>query len=83
MRMSKTRVTLLLVLLVLAVIVVLQNTGDVSIRFLWITATMPKLALLLLTLALGVALGLLAALVPGGKHGDGGRPGQSPGDGEG
>ncbi len=46
-------------LAVLIGIVVLQNTDSVETRVLWITMTMPRVLLLLITLLVGVVIGML------------------------
>ena len=58
----KFKLIALLVLAVLAVILVLQNTQMVMTRLLFVTVSMPLAALLALTLLIGFAGGVLAAL---------------------
>ena len=60
--MKKAKLWGALALLVLALIWVLQNRNPVTTRFLVITVEMPQAALLVLTLLIGVAIGLLVAL---------------------
>ncbi len=55
--------------LVLGVIVILQNTHAVETRFLFLKITMPNAILLGLTLLVGVALGVLMALIMSSKRG--------------
>ena len=55
----------LLVLAVLAIVLVLQNTQAVATRVLFITVSMPLAALLAMTLLIGFAGGVLAALKVG------------------
>lgn len=50
------------ILVVLFIIVVLQNTTPVETRLLFITLTMPRAVLLLITLLIGIALGLLISM---------------------
>lgn len=50
-----------IVLTVLAVLVILQNTVEVQVRILNLTMSAPLAALLLMTLLVGVVLGLLIA----------------------
>jgi len=53
----------ILVLSVLLGIVVLQNTGKVTTKFLFISVEMPQVMLLLITAGAGFCLGLLVAVV--------------------
>jgi putative membrane protein len=55
------------VLAVLAIIWILQNTGSVETKFLFVTVTMPQAALLAITILVGVAAGILLALGLSGK----------------
>lgn len=61
--MKKLRLILTLVLALLVVIVVLQNTEAVETRILFATVTMPRAVLLLTTTLIGFALGILTSLV--------------------
>lgn len=61
--MRKLRLIVTLVLAVLVVIVVLQNTDAVETRLLFATVTMPRAVLLLTTVLIGFALGILTSLV--------------------
>ena len=61
--MKKLRLIVTLVLAVLVVIVVLQNTDAVETRLLFATVTMPRAVLLLTTTLIGFALGILTSLV--------------------
>jgi len=45
------------------VLVVVQNTAPVQVRFLWLTAEVPAIVLLFLTAAGGFVSGLLVALI--------------------
>ena len=65
--MSRIKLISLLVLAVLAILLVLQNTQGVATRLLFVTVTMPLAALLALTLLVGFAAGVLAALNVGRK----------------
>ena len=60
--MSKVKVISALVLVVVALIVVLQNTAPVETRFLFVTVTMPRAVLLGITMLIGIATGILVAL---------------------
>ena len=55
--------------LVLGVIVILQNTHAVETRFLFLKVTMPNAVLLGLTLLVGIALGVLMALIMSSRRG--------------
>lgn len=48
---------------VVALVIVLQNTEAVDTRLLFVTITMPRAVLLLITFLLGVIVGLLAAFL--------------------
>ena len=61
--MKKLRLIVTLVLAVLVVIVVLQNTDAVETQLLFATVTMPRAVLLLTTALIGFALGILTSLV--------------------
>ena len=65
--MSRIKLISLLVLAVMAILLVLQNTQVVATRLLFVTVTMPVAALLALTLLIGFAAGVLAALKVGRK----------------
>ncbi len=60
---SKFKLIALLVLAVLALVLILQNTQAVVTRLLFVTVSMPLAALLALTLLIGFAGGVLAAIV--------------------
>ena len=66
--MTKLKLIILLVLSVLAIVLVLQNTQAVETKLLFVTVTMPRAALLGLTLLIGFACGILAALGVGKKR---------------
>lgn len=61
---SKPRLIAALLLAILAIVLVLQNTEPVETRLLFMTVTMPRAVLLLLTTLVGFAIGLLACLLP-------------------
>ena len=63
--MPKIRVIALLTLLLLTIVLILQNTQAVDTRLLFITVSMPLAALLALTLLIGFAGGVLAAMKVG------------------
>lgn len=63
--MRTVKLVLILVLAVLLAMVVLQNTGRVEARFLWVRAEAPVIVLLLVTSAAGFILGVLVSLLSG------------------
>ncbi len=65
--MAKLKLYGALTLILLVLIVVFQNRQPVETRFLFITFTMPRAALLAITFLVGAAAGLLLAL-PMAKH---------------
>ena len=66
--MAKFKLLASLVLAVLGLIIVLQNTNSVETRLLFITVTMPQAILLFTTTMVGFALGVLVALILAGKR---------------
>jgi putative membrane protein len=58
---SRARIIIAIVLAILVVIVVLQNTQAVETKLLFVSISMPRAVLLLVTLLVGFALGLFAA----------------------
>ena len=59
--MSRLKLITLVVVVILSIVIVLQNTTMVSTRFLFIEVEMPIAVLLLVTLLLGVIAGVLLA----------------------
>jgi len=57
--MVKLKLSAALALIILVLIVVFQNTQAVETRFLFVTFTMPRAALLAITFLVGVAAGIL------------------------
>ena len=57
--MKNWKLWLALTLAVLIAIVVLQNTDTVKTEILWITVEMPRVLLLVITLLVGVVIGIL------------------------
>ena len=53
------RLTVILLLVVLFVVLIAQNTGDASITFLFWTATMPRIVLLAIAFLVGIVVGFL------------------------
>ena len=60
--MKHAKLILTLVLAVVAVILILQNTAQATISLLFFEATMPLAGLVLVTLMLGIGIGALGAL---------------------
>jgi uncharacterized integral membrane protein len=58
--MKNGKTILIVIGVVLAAIVALQNTQPVPTRVLWVTIEMPRALLLLTVLAIGVLVGLTA-----------------------
>ena len=65
--MAKPRLIAAFGLAVLAIIWILQNTGPVQTRFLFVTVTMPQAALLAIMILVGAGASILLALSLGGK----------------
>lgn len=68
----KAKMIVILVALILALIVLVQNTQVVKFRLLFWSAEISQLLLVLLTLALGFILGFLVAKLTGRKKRIGG-----------
>lgn len=66
--MTRVKLIALLVLAVLAIVLVLQNSQAVETRLLFFTVTMPRAALLGLTLLIGFACGILVAIAVGKRN---------------
>ena len=60
--MVRVKLITALVLVALVIVVVLQNTQPVETKFLFVTLTMPRAALLGITMLIGMAVGILIAL---------------------
>ena len=65
--MAKAKLIAAFVLVVVALIVVLQNTQPVETKFLFVAVTMPRAALLAITMLIGIAVGMLIALGLSGR----------------
>lgn len=65
--MKKARPILAAVLAILVLVVVLQNTESVETKLLFATVEMPRALLLLVTMLVGVVLGLVAGLRMAGR----------------
>ena len=59
--MSTFKSVLAIVVPVLLVIIIFQNTGAVRLRFLFWSFSVPQIVLIIITVLLGVALGYLIA----------------------
>ena len=59
--MKKVKIALIIIILLIALVVSLQNTEAVETKFLLATVTMPRVLLLLLTFTLGFVGGLITA----------------------
>jgi len=59
--MKKFKLILIIVILLIALVVSIQNTESVETKFLLATIKLPRVLLLLLTFTLGFAGGLIAA----------------------
>lgn len=59
--MDKFKIVALVLIALVAVIIIFQNTGSVETKFLFITVRMPQVVLLAGTLLIGFAIGALAA----------------------
>jgi len=59
--MKKVKTVIIIVLTLLVLIVVLQNTQAVETRLLLLTVTMPNAVLIILTLLVGFAIGIIVA----------------------
>ncbi len=66
--MARSKIVLALVAVALVVTLGLQNTAGVDARILFYSGNVPLAALVLLTFAAGVVVGLLAALAFGGRR---------------
>lgn len=59
--MKNLKLYTFIVLAVLALLIILQNTVEVQVRVLYLTMNAPLAALLLMTLLVGLVLGMLIA----------------------
>ncbi len=60
--MVKLKLSAALAMIVIVLIVVFQNTELVETKLLFVTVTMPRAALLAITMLIGIAAGILVAL---------------------
>ena len=61
--MSKFKQVLAIVLAVLGIVVVLQNTAEIETQVLFVKVTMPRAILLFITLMIGFVTGILVSLI--------------------
>ena len=66
--MVRAKLTLAFVLVALLLIIVFQNTQPVETKFLFMTVTMPRAALLGITMLIGIAVGILVARGVAGRR---------------
>ena len=66
--MVKAKLMAALGLAVLVIILVFQNTEPVETKFLFVTVTMPRAALLAITMLLGIAMGILLSMGLAGRR---------------
>jgi putative membrane protein len=59
--MKKAKTVIIIILTLLVLIIVLQNTQPVETRLLFLTITMPKALLIIFTLLVGFAIGVIVA----------------------
>jgi len=62
-RMQILKLVVVAIIAIAAIVVIAQNTAAVDTRLLFVTVTMPRALLLLLTLATGFVLGLFFSAV--------------------
>lgn len=60
--MTRLKIVAALAFLLLAIVIVIQNTESVETRLLWVTLSMPRALLLLVTFLLGMVVGGLGCL---------------------
>ena len=68
--MKKAKHVLIGIVVVLVVIIAFQNTAAVDTQLLFATVTMPRALLIVVTLVIGFALGLLTAMKVGPSRKD-------------
>jgi putative membrane protein len=60
--MLRAKLIAALVLVAVVLVIVFQNIQPVETKFLFVTVTMPRAALLSITMLIGIAIGILVAL---------------------
>ncbi|MBU0741187.1 LapA family protein [bacterium] len=66
--MARVKLIAALVSVPVVLVIVLQNTQPVETKFLFATLTMPRTALLAITMLIGIGVGMLIALGLSGKN---------------
>ena len=66
--MTRTKIVIAVIAVIAIVVIGLQNTAGVDATILFFSANMPLAALLLLSFAVGVVVGLLVAVALAGKR---------------
>ena len=66
--MVKLKMSVAVVLILLVLIVIFQNREPVETKFLFASITMPRAALLTVTMLIGIAAGMLLSLGLAKKH---------------
>jgi uncharacterized integral membrane protein len=66
--MTRTKIVIAVIAVIVIVVIGLQNTAGVDATILFFSANMPLAALLLLSFAVGVVVGLLVAVALAGKR---------------
>ena len=61
--MHKLKLTGILLLTILGIILIAQNTESVETQFLFVKVSMPRAVLLMVTMMIGICLGLFSALL--------------------
>ena len=61
--MKRTKLVLLLTIVILLAVFVLQNREPWQVRFLWLSGEMSAIVVLFLTAAAGLVVGIIAALL--------------------
>jgi uncharacterized integral membrane protein len=57
--MSRAKIAILVILVLITFIIILQNTKSVETKILFFSIVMPRIVLLVLSLAVGFVLGIL------------------------
>ena len=66
-----TKIIVVLILVIIALVIALQNTEYVPIHLLFWEFGMPRIVMILFTLVLGIIIGYVVATVRCGKKGNG------------
>lgn len=65
--MHKIKIIGAMIALLLIIVIIFQNMGDVETKILFVDVTMPKAVLLVITFLIGEAAGLMTAVIYSGK----------------